>query len=193
MIEIVLLTALLGKLKHYKLRYLFRAWSFYPVLITQTILVFLQGSIFLGYYGFVQYASLIKTATILSFLFPLLSFRLYRPALLGSGAIVLGTLLNRLAIAQNSGKMPVFPSLSYWTGYVKPGTFDAVHDIHVLGSAGTNLKFLTDYIDLGYSILSPGDLLIHFLPFLMLYSLLEQVNLQYNPHCDQIKYGGQDV
>ena len=181
MIEIVLLAALFGKIKHYKMRYLFRAWSFYPVLVTQIVLVLLQLSVFLGYYGFVQYASWIKTATILSFIFPLLSFRLYRPAFIGSGSIVLGTLLNRLTIAQNNGKMPVFPSLSYWTGYVKPGTFDAIRDIHVLGTMDTHLKFLTDYIDFGYSILSPGDLLIHFFPLLMLYSLMKQVNLQYNP------------
>ena len=92
----------------------------------------------------------------------MLVFQLYKPALIGSGSIVFGTLLNNFVISQNNGKMPAFPSLSYLTGYIKPHTFQAVNDIHVLGSGATHWKFLTDYIDFGYSILSPGDLFIHF-------------------------------
>jgi hypothetical protein len=110
----------------------------------------------------------------------MLVFQLYKPALVGSGSIVVGTLLNKFVISQNNGKMPVFPSFSYLTGYVKPYTFQAVQDIHVLGSGAAHWKILTDYIDFGYSILSPGDLFINFFSFLMLYYTIKAVNLQRN-------------
>jgi hypothetical protein len=181
MIETILAAIILGKIKHYKIGYLFRSWSFYPVLITQCILIFFQISVFFGNYYFVQFASAIKIAIILSFLFPMLFFQLYKPALIGSGSIVFGTLLNKFVISQNNGKMPVFPSFSYLTGYVKPHAFSSVHDIHVLGGAFAHWKILTDYIDFGYSILSPGDLFIHFFSFLMLYYTIKAVNLRYNP------------
>ena len=187
MIETLLPAIILGKLRHFKIRYLFFTWSFYPVLISQCILVFLQISVFRGNYYFVQYAFVMKTAVILAFIFPMLVFKLYRPALIGSGFIILGTLLNKIAIFQNNGKMPVFPSLSYLTGYVKPYSFSAAHDIHVLGSAATHWKFLTDYIDLGYSILSPGDLLIHFFSFLMLFYTIKAINLSYTSKSSTIR------
>jgi len=181
MIETILAAIILGKIKHYKIGYLFRSWSFYPAFITQCILIFFQISAFCGNYYFVQFASPTKVAIIVSFIFPMLVFQLYKPALIGSGSIVFGTLLNKFVISQNNGKMPVFPSFSYLTGYVKPYTFQAVQDIHVLGSGAAHWKILTDYIDFGYSILSPGDLFIHFFSFLMLYYTIRAVNLRYNP------------
>jgi hypothetical protein len=180
MFETIFASFLLGKIKHYKIKYLFLNWSFYPFLLTQCVLIFFQVNAFLGNYYYVQYASIIKTSVILSFIFPLFVFNLYKPALIGSGSIVIGTLMNNFVIAQNSGKMPVFPSLSYLTGYVKPNTFVAVNDLHILGSAATHFNFLTDYIDVGYSILSPGDLFIHFFSFIMLFYTLKAVNLYYN-------------
>lgn len=181
MIEVVLFAAILAKMKKFKFRYLFREWSFYPVLLTQSVLIYLQATVFLGNYYFIQYASFIKSAAILCFIFAILRYQLYKPALLGSGSILLGSLLNRFVISQNNGKMPVFPSFSYFTGYVKPDTFQSVHDIHILGNAAVNWKFLTDFIDLGYSILSPGDVLIHLFSFLMLYALIREVNYKFNP------------
>lgn len=180
MVEILLIAIAAAKLKHLKLRYLFLSWPFYPILITQCLLIFVQLNIFNGNYFFVQYASLIKISIILSFVFPIIAFDLYKPALIGSGSIAIGTLLNRFVIAQNNGKMPVFPSLSYLTGYVKPYSFNAVKDIHVLGSAASKYKILTDYIDVGYSVLSIGDLFIHFFALIMLYYTIKSVNLYYN-------------
>jgi hypothetical protein len=117
-------------------------------------------------------------------------FGLYRPALIGSGSVVIGTLLNDFVIAQNNRRMPDFPSFSYIIGYVKPSTFTVVHDIHVLGNAATHWKLLTDYIDLGYCILSPGDLFIHFSVFLMLYYTIKAVNLRYNSDIQTYKIKG---
>ena len=90
MIVEILLVCFLAKIKHYKLKYLFRSWTFYPVLITQCILIFFQISIFFGTYYFVRFAPIIDMAVILSFVFSLFVFRLYTPAISGSLSIGLG-------------------------------------------------------------------------------------------------------
>lgn len=180
MIETLLLALILSKFKHYKLKYLFYEWSFYPIFVTQCILIFFQISVFCGSYYFVQFASAINTTITLSFIFPLLVFNLYKPAIIGSCSIVFGTILNKIAITQNGGKMPVFPTLSYITGYAKTGFFGVADSLHILGGDMTRFKILTDYIDLGYSILSIGDVFIHFFTFLMFYYTIKAVNIRHS-------------
>ena len=171
---------LLAKIKHYKIDCLFSSWVFYPTLLLECVLLFFQVNTFLGNYYFVQFASIFKTIYLYSYLIPVFALKLYKPALLGSGSIMIGTLLNNFVMSQNGGKMPVFPSLSYLTGYVKSDSFSVVNDIHVLGSTNTNWKILTDYIDVGYSVLSIGDLLIHFFSFLILYETIVALNVRQN-------------
>ena len=128
---------------------------------------------------FVRWMPYMEPAAILSFLFALFVFQLYKPAMAGAGGILAGTALNRLAIAQNGGHMPVYPTLSYLTGYVTPAQFGSLDTLHVLGGEGVKLAFLTDYIDFGYCILSPGDVLIHLYTCIMLYALIKAVNRRY--------------
>lgn len=179
MIVEMILVCLLAKLRRYKLRYLFNTWSFYPVLLTQCVLVVFQFSLFFGTYYFLPLVPVAEPMIILSFLFPIFAFALYKPAVFGAVGVGLGTVLNRFVIAQNGGKMPVYPSLSYLTGYVTPGSFAQIDQLHVLGNAATKFKFLTDYIDYGYCILSPGDVLIHLYACIMLYALIRAVNLRH--------------
>lgn len=180
MFEALLPALILAKIKHYKIKYLFSTWTFYPILITQLLLLVIQANIFMGNYYFVRFAPAIKIAIPLSFVFAIIIHQIYKPAFVGCGLMMAGTLLNRFVIYQNNGKMPVFPSLSYFTGYVKPDSFRVIQDIHILGSASTHYNFLADYIDIGYSILSPGDILVHFFTFLMLYYLIKAINIQNN-------------
>lgn len=179
--DIMLITVfaamLLAKIKGYKLKPLFSSRTIYPLLIAQMILVFFQFSIFLNTFYFIRFAAAIQSAIILSFLFPAVVYRLYQPAVAGAVCVLAGSLLNRFVIAQNGGKMPVFPSLSYLTGYISPEFFGAADTLHVLGGEATRFWFLSDYIDVGYSILSPGDLLIHFFTLLMLYYTIKAANL----------------
>ena len=72
----------------------------------------------------------------------------------------------------NGGKMPVFPTLSYLTGYVNSRNLNLGGGIHVLGDGATRLKVLTDYIDIGYSVLSIGDVLVRVMGFLAVYATL---------------------
>lgn len=180
MIVEILLVCLFAQLTHYKVRYLFRTWTFYPVLIVQLMLVVFQLSVFFGTYFFIRFVPISEPAVILSFLFGIFRYRLYKPAMFGSASIIFGTGLNKFVIAQNGGHMPVSPSLSYITGYLTPEMFGSIDSLHVLGGADTKFKFLTDYIDYGYSILSPGDVFIHLFTCIMLYSMIVAVNKEFS-------------
>ncbi len=176
----------LAKIKRYKLKYLFYSWTFYPVLAAQLLLIVLQVGVFFDNYYFTRFSFLVAPAIILSFLFPIIVYEIYKPAIIGTCCIALGTVLNKFVIAQNCGKMPVFPSLSLITGYTDLNVIGSVDGIHILGGAATEYKFLTDYIDIGYSILSPGDILIHLYTCIMLFYMIKAVNLHYGRYREKI-------
>lgn len=176
MIETVLLAMFAAKIKGYRLKPLFKDWAIYPAAVFTLFYVFLQITIFCGYYGFIKYAGLFETLYIFTFLPLVFKYGLYKSAFTGSICIFTGTALNKLTMAANGGKMPVFPTFSYITGYVKPESFIKVNGIHVLGSHATKLKFLTDYIDLGYSILSLGDIFIRLFIFIIIYNSIKYIN-----------------
>lgn len=176
MIETVLLVLFVAKKKGYKLNLLFRNWVIYPVLIVTFFYFVINITIFLGFYGFVKYTKLLETLYVLTFLPLILKYELYKSALIGSVCIFIGTALNKLAMKGNGGKMPVFPTLSYRTGYVKQDSFSKVRDIHILGNSETKFKFLTDYLDLGYSILSIGDVFIRLFTFIIIYHSIKHIN-----------------
>ena len=108
-------------------------------------------------------------------IFLVFKYEIYNIALIGAACVFGGGILNDLAIKANGGFMPVFPSISYITGYVKPESFNVVKDIHVLGSSASKFKILTDYIDLGYSILSVGDVFV----FLVIFYSIKKSNDKY--------------
>ena len=89
---------------------------------------------------------------------------------------MIGTLLNKFVIIQNGGKMPVYASLSKLTGYYNKSAIQAVDSIHIIGNESTKFKFLTDYIDIGSSILSIGDLFIHSFIFIVIYYTIKEIN-----------------
>ncbi len=98
------------------------------------------------------------------------------PGMAGAALMILGTLLNKFVIWQNGGKMPVYASLSRLTGYYSEEAIRTADKIHSIGDDSTKFKFLTDYIDIGYSILSIGDLLIHAFVLIILYYVIKEVN-----------------
>ncbi len=179
MIIEIIVVCLLSRMKGLHPRFLFRTWTFYPILLAQCVLVVFQASIFFRSYVFVPFVPYVEMGVILSFLFAMFAFRLYKPATVGAASIVTGTVLNKIAIAANGGKMPVYPTFSYLTGYVTPEMLAAVDGLHTAGGTETKLKLLTDYIDYGYSILSIGDVMIHLYACFMLYALIKAVSLKY--------------
>ncbi len=179
MVVEIIAVCLLALLKRFRPRYLLRTWTFYPVLLVQLCLVMFQASIFFRYYGFTPMVRYVEPAVILSFLPALLVFGLYKPALIGGASIVVGTALNKLVIAQNAGHMPVYPTLSYLTGYVTPESVKHLTGLHLIEAGNAKLVFLSDIIDYGYCIISIGDVFIHLFACIMLYTMIKAANQRY--------------
>jgi hypothetical protein len=72
--------------------------------------------------------------------------------------------------------MPVFPKLSYITGYINDNLFINSNDVHALGNEATKFKFLSDIIDIGYSIMSVGDICIRLFGFIIIYNTIKYIN-----------------
>lgn len=178
--ETILFALVYSKAKKYHISPLFKHKEIYYVLAIELIYLYFQIALFNGNYEVVQYASLLKSVYLCSYLGLIFKYELYKEALIGSGFMLLGGLCNQIAIIANEGKMPVFPSLSYLTGYAKPEAFNIAHEItkdfHILGGSETKLKIFTDFLDIGYSILSIGDLLIRVFIVLIIYGAIKKIN-----------------
>ncbi len=169
MLITVLIAVIAAKIKGYKLKPLLKAYFLYPIFIFELFEIFLQANIFLGNYSFTPFANIIKSVYMFLFILPMIGYKLYKQGIIGSVCIITGTALNKIAIAANGGKMPVFPTLSKITGYYNPQMFERYSSIHILGDETAKLKILTDYIDTGYSILSIGDLVIRVFVFIIIF------------------------
>lgn len=175
-LPVVAVALLVAKLKKQRVSVLLRAWALYPFFAAELLYIVCQISVLTGHYWAIPYASLFKAFFLLPLLLPIVVYRLYLPSLAGSACVLLGSGMNRLVIAQNGGKMPVFPTLSRLTGYFNESAMLQYDALHTLGNAETKFKFLADYIDLGYSILSLGDILIRVFIFLIVYYTILRLN-----------------
>ncbi|MGL4570785.1 MAG: DUF5317 family protein [Clostridium sp.] len=176
MLETVIIALLFCKIKGYKIAPLFKNYAIYIPLFIEVLYIIIQINIFKGNYAVIQYAKTLKIVYILSYLPLVYKYRQYGSAIIGSISMLIGGLLNDIAIKANGGFMPVFPKLSYLTGYASLDSFSKVNDIHILGDGNVKLKFLTDIFDLGYSVLSIGDIFIRFYVFIIIYSSIKSIN-----------------
>ena len=89
----------------------------------------------------------------------------------------IGSISNRVVMAVNGGKMPVIPSFSGFTYYYREGALEVSQDVrHIMMSDSTKLNFLADYIDVGFSVISPGDVLIHLFTTIVVYNVIVSLN-----------------
>lgn len=176
MTETILIALAFAKIKRYKLKPVFKSWGIYPIFAFGLIYVIIEVMIFHDNYSFIKYTNLFHILYILVFLILIIKYKLNFSAIIGSVFIFIGSALNNIAISANNGKMPVFPNLSYVTGYVKQDAIMKINDIHVLGNSSIKLKFLTDIIDVGYSILSIGDVFIRFFAFIVIFNTIKAIN-----------------
>ena len=174
--ETILLAFLFAKIKGYKIRPLFKSWTIYPLIIFEIIYLIGQVIIFSGNYEFIGFIRSLKPIYLCTYLLLVFKYEIYISSIIGAIFVFLGGVLNDIAIKANGGFMPVYPTLSYLTGYVKPEAFDLVKDIHILGNSQTKLKILTDFIDLGYSILSVGDVFIRVFVFIIIYNSIKKIS-----------------
>lgn len=179
MLETFLLAFILAKFKGYKLKPILKCRALYPIFTFEIIFILFNISTFMGNYEFLRIAHWCKTIYMCLFLIPIFKYKNFIYGFIGAIYIFIGTGLNNFVINVNNGKMPVFPSLSYLTGYVRPDFFEKINrynDIHILGDSNTKYKFLTDYIDVGYSILSIGDIFIRGFAFIVIYTTIKEIN-----------------
>ena len=173
----ILIAIIIAKIKSYRVKPLLKAYPLYPFYFAEIFYIALQLCIFFDNYYFVPYAKIINSLYMYTLIIPILYYRLYKPGIIGSILVVIGTLLNKFVMSQNGGKMPVYPSISKLTGYFNEAAILSADSIHILGDEGVKFKFLTDYIDIGTSILSIGDVLIHSFITIIIYYSIKELNL----------------
>lgn len=172
----ILLAVFFAKIKGYQIKPIVKAYAIYPFFIAELLYLFLQMNIMIRNYEYLQYATIFKGVYFFTLVVPLIVYKLYKPGFWGAALSITGTLLNRFVIGQNGGKMPVFATLSKITGYYDSEAILTVDKLHMIGNDATKYKILTDFIDVGYCILSIGDLLIHAIVFLIIYNVIKERN-----------------
>ena len=156
---------------------LLREPAMIPIGIIEIIFWLLQICIWRQDYRFIGLAGYLQTASILALLWPILKYRLYPQAIVGSVMVVVGSTLNKIVMYANDGMMPVVPSFSDFTKYYQDGALEAAHDMrHVIMSDSTKLNFLADYIDVGFSVISIGDVLVHLFTTIVICSVIAKLN-----------------
>ena len=176
MLITIILALIFAKVKHYSIRPIVKAYALYPLALLEVGYWALQITVFMHNYYFIQYASYVKSAYLYVMFIPIIVYKLYKPALCGSASVLVGTGLNKLVMSANGGKMPVYATLSLYTGYYNETPMLTPGNIHCVGTAATKLKILTDYIDVGFCILSVGDLFVHAFIFIILFYTIKSLN-----------------
>jgi len=181
------LTLQLGKLKIHKSSYnikpIFKIWSIYPVLFMSILYIILQAMVLRQNYSFLPYQKIFKDALIGSYMLlgldVLFRYEKYKPFIIACCSSLLGFGLNAIVMYFNNGKMPIFPTFSWSTGYTQ---YDMIinaskyGDFHVLGDHTTKLIFLSDVFDVFTSIWSLGDIFIRLFAFMIIYYSVKTVN-----------------
>lgn len=177
MLETIIISFIICKLKGFKINGLFKSWTIYPVIIMEMIYIICHINISMENYEVIKYVGPLKTIYLCSYLPLIFKYNQYISAIIGSIFVFIGGILNDIAISANNGYMPVFPTLSYIIGYSSSDAFNSVNDIHILGDSSTKLKGLTDIFDIGYNVLSIGDVFIRLFAFIIIYNVIKDINL----------------
>ena len=183
--------------KQYDINLIFKNWSFYPPIILLVLYLILEVMMLNNIIWFLEYSTIIKQLTLLSFLGLVIEYELYdsyfekykgnglkafltSPFIFAMISLCIGLLMNYIAVINNNGHMPLFISFSYATGYadIQALTKDT---FYILGDHTSKMIFLCDTIDLfGFSNLSIGDLFIILCMTTILYCSVKQINIKNN-------------
>jgi len=113
----------------------------------------------------------------------LFRYEKYKEYIIACCILLCGFTLNKIVMYFNNNLMPIFPDISYSTGYTQ---YDMImnmskfSDFHVLGDHTTNLIFLSDIFDMGGSIWSVGDILVRVFAFLIVYFSVKEISKIHN-------------
>lgn len=203
MTEAVVLALAFSWVKGYRISEiakLFKHWSMYPIILTCVIHIYFIISMIEENYWFLEYAKYIKILSLLLYFILILKYNLIdisvfkrintrnnthlqiwltSPVVIGGLCTIIGSKLNQVAMFYNGNKMPIFVSNSWSTGYIKPNVFEKLlryGDFHVFGSSNTKFIPLTDIFDMGYMVLSIGDVFVRLFVFLIIYYSIKAIN-----------------
>ena len=175
---VFIIPILAAHFKNYNIKGIIKAFDLYPLFIIELVHIFFQVNALFGNYTYVRFAVYLQYAFNLSLLIPIIYRKLYYPAIIGSGFVIVGSFCNKLVIALNNGKMPVFATFSKLTGLYKEGILlQGIDGLHIQMTSDSSLPFLGDYIDLGFCIMSFGDILIHSYIAIIVYYTIKSVNI----------------
>jgi hypothetical protein len=183
MIETIILAFVMAKIHKYKLLPIFKSWSIYPIVFMTILYICLESMIWQGEYSLVKYSYVFKSAYIFCFFILAVHYNNMKIFFLSIPFVWIGSILNTIAIKANFGKMPVFFSNSWATGYAKPDMFlKALEygDIHIMGDMYTKFIPLCDTWDFGWFVASPGDIMIRSFAFLIIYHSIKKSNQIHN-------------
>lgn len=173
----ILISLIMAKIKGLRVKNILKCYDVYPLFFVEGVYIFFVLNAYVGNYSYVKYASAIQICFLLSLVVPLLYRNLYVEGIVGSALVVTGTILNRIIIHANDGKMPVLPTFSKLTGYYRNNNLSkGIDSLHIAMTNDTKLNFLGDYIDTGFSIMSIGDVLIHSFVVIMVYAVIKRSN-----------------
>lgn len=192
MIEFILGAFLYAKLKKkYKIIKILNHWTSWLPLAFVLFYVILEIMIFNENYFFLTYSYWFKIATLMSYIPLCIYYKLYEsdnpkyqynelmkmmtsPMIIATLFLTLGSTFNRIAMYFNGGYMMTYPSNSYWTGYIKPQFIG--DGLHMIGSPYSAIIPFCNQFDLGYTVLSIGDILIRLFVFIIIYKSIKYSN-----------------
>lgn len=180
MLPFLIVALIVARVKGYKPFVIFKSFTVYPFLVLEIIFWIFQYMIANGNQEVIRYAGLLKTLFFAYLLLPIFYYHLYRSALVGSGLVLIGTLMNKLVMQVNGGKMPVKFTLSKWTGFANEATFYIPGSIHIGMSNQTKLNFLGDILDFGYCVMSIGDIIMKAYFIIIFYKMIQIMNQNIN-------------
>lgn len=192
MIETWILAFIYSVKKKYNIKLIFKDWPIYfPLIMVITYIIF-EIMIFNDIYWIAQYGTVFKQITLLSYFGLIYKYQLYdsmdinqknefsrfikSPFMIAIVCLLIGYLLNYLAIIANSGHMPVFPSNTYFTGYTDISSFTD-DSFYVLGDSTSKVIPLCDTIDIFISNLSIGDIFVRFYVAILIYFSIKRINI----------------
>jgi len=134
-------------------------------------------------YNILPYQKIFKDVLIMSYLLlgldQLYRNEKYKQFIIACMSLLLGWGLNAIVMYFNNSKMPIFPSVSWSTGYTQYNMIchaSKFGDFHVLGDHTTKLIFLADIFDLGTSVWSIGDIFCRLFAFIIVYYSVKLLN-----------------
>jgi len=177
----------LGKFQIHKDSYiikpLFKRWSIYPVIFMSIFYIYIQYTMMNHNYYFLQHQYLIKNLILSSYMILgidiLIRNNNVKKYLMACCSLITGFLLNYIVMYFNNNRMPIFPNISYSTGYTQYNMImnaSIYSDFHVLGDHTTKFIFLSDIFDFGTSILSVGDIFCRLFAFIIVYNSVKVIN-----------------